>query len=228
MGENNSSKCVVCPVFDELLSTCGATGRPKIVDFLTLVLPPGFDVGHFSSEAIWYDGHQGERVLKPQPAFLEWCRNNIQELCRPDVAATRLKVNPKYKFEGGTHPDVYIKTNTCHVVIEAKWTEPRITAYTTWRKEGERDQLIRHMDALVGADGLPVFGLFLIDAHRKISKVDIERRFRDDHYIKTSVPHRIADKSWQFIKNGYRGVFTWQELREKLVLRVPKCKAFII
>lgn len=214
MGKYNSSKCVVQPFFIELKES------GKVGQFLQVVLPKGFDFGKI--EEIWFEGHPKEKVFPPRQEYLKWCRQNTKSLSCPEKAKECLRKNPRYKFEGGTHPDVYIRTSNCHVVIEAKWTEPNITAHTTWRKEGERDQLLRHMDALKDADNM-VFGLFLIDASKKISEEVVRRRFECDWYYKLSLPHRVVDGTWQCVKNGYCGVFTWQFLKKELGVRNPEC-----
>ena len=218
MGKNNSSKCVVKPVFDELLRT------KKLRSFLTMVLPKGVAVGTVNEDGVMYEGHPHERAIPPIPQFLDWCRNHTDELVNPLIAYKRVKGNPKYKFEGYTHPDVYIETSNIRVVIEAKWTEPRITSHTTWRKEGERDQLIRHMDALLPYDEndrKPVYGLFLIDENGKISKNSLNNLFSQKWYFKSSLPHRLEDKTYKTIIDGFCGVYTWQDVKDSLNLSVP-------
>lgn len=220
MGENNSSQCVVKPVFDALEDS------RRVKQFLRMVLPPSFDGGN--PVQMFYEGHPKERVFRPRTEFLDWCRAHPETLVNPELARERLKKNPSYVFEGGTHPDVFIESSVCNVVIEAKWTEPRITAHTTWRKEGERDQLLRHMDALTAFDTKteekPTFGLFLIDANGKISREIVDSLFKEDWYYKRSLPHRVANGSWKTIKNNYRGVYTWQELVDALHLKVSGCR----
>lgn len=219
MGVNNSSRCVVKPVFDAL----EASG--KIICFLRMVLPSSF--AKVNSIQMFYEGHPKERVFRPRPEFLDWCRANPEALVNPELARKCLKKNPLYVFEGGTHPDIFIETPCCNVVIEAKWTEPRITAHTTWRKEGERDQLLRHMDALTAFNvkdcEKPTFGLFLIDANGKISRDIVDSLFAEDWYYKRSLPHRVSNGSWRVIKDNYRGVFTWQELVDFVGLKVKGC-----
>ena len=216
MGENNSSVRVVKPVFDELINT------HKIGKFLQLVLPKDFSAGEVIE--ICYAGNPSEKVLAPRDEFLNWCRENPDKLKNPVEARKRLADDKLYKFEGHTHPDIYIETQQCYVGIEAKWTEPDITTHTTWRDVGERDQLIRHMDALIGAPyEKPVFGLFIIDANGKISADSVLSRFSTDEYIMASVPHRINDNSWKELKKGFCGVWTWQKIRDQLELTEPTC-----
>ncbi len=218
MGKFNSSKCVVKPVFDELLKD------NTLISFLELVLPKRIDIGEIRN--VRYEGHPREKSFAPAPEFLNWCRQHPDELLNPELASEKVKVNPQYKFEGNTHPDVYIETTKIRVVIEAKWTEPRITSHTTWRKEGERDQLIRHMDALIpiqedGDAPISVFGLFIIDAHGKISKSALEGLFHSDWYYKVSLPHRVDDGKYRRVMNGFAGVFTWQYIKNQLGLSEP-------
>jgi len=222
MGVNNSSRCVVKPVFDALESS------GKILNFLRMVLPlPCFGEGPVK---MFYEGHPKERVFCPRKEFLDWCRANPETLVNPELACERMEKNPAYSFEGGTHPDVYIETSVCNVVIEAKWTEPRITSHTTWRKEGERDQLLRHMDALTSCDpsdsGKRTFGLFLIDANGKISRDVVDSLFREEWYYMKSLPHRVHTGTWRTIKDNYCGVYTWQDIVKSLELDVPGCKLF--
>ena len=219
MGKQDSSRCVVKPVFDELI------GSGKINDFIKMVIPKKLSIGDIVE--IRYSGHGGEKVIQPRPEFLEWCRHHPETLRNPDKARERLNKNPSYKFEGGTHPDVYIKTTMLTVVIEAKWTEPRITSHTTWRKEGERDQLIRHMDALLPFEPLKgngrVFGLFIVDAHGKISQYVLKQLFASEWYFIRSLPHRVDNGSFREIMSGFCGVYTWQSIRKTLGLNNPSC-----
>ena len=120
MGRLDSSRCVVKPVFDELIK------GGKIKDFVKMILPEVQLVGDILE--VRYCGRNGEKVIQPRPEFLDWCRHHPEALRNPNKARECLMKNPSYKFEGGTHPDVYIKTTTLTVVIEAKWTEPRITS----------------------------------------------------------------------------------------------------
>ena len=222
MGKYNSSLFVVEPVFKRLLE------KGRLCDFLEYVLPDETDIGDIDTKEIYYgkggyDGRHGEKALKPPEEYLAWCRKNPTQLSKPELAKKRLNENEKYIFEGYTHPDVFIETSTLYVVIEAKWTEPRITSHTTWRREGERDQLIRHMDALLPLGDEPerkkVFGLFLIDADGKISKDHVEDLFSNERYIKRSLPHRC--NAYELINSGFCGVFTWQEIQEKTGIPIP-------
>ena len=216
MGKNNSSKCVVQPIFKAMLKA-GTIDR-----FLSMVLPQGIETGAIEENDVWFDGHEREKVIKPVDSFLEWCRKNPDKLVCPEKAVQCLEDNPRYKFEGGTHPDVYIECDKCIVVIEAKWTEPRITSKTKWRKEGERDQLIRHMDALGDGDK-DVYGLFLIDEYQKISKPVLEGLFKNDWYWQSSLPHRVDDGTWEKLKHNFCGVWTWQDVCAELNVELPSC-----
>ena len=222
MGKCNSSKCVVKPVFDELLKD------NKLISFLEFVLPKEIEVGTINEEDVFYEGHPREKALPPAPEFLEWCRKNPDKLVNPELARKKLDDDRKYIFEGKTHPDVYVETSTLRIVIEAKWTEPRITSHTTWRKEGERDQLIRHMDALFPfreQDGKPFYGLYLIDDCGKISKIGLQHLFRSEWYVTASLPHRTKDEVSRLVKESFCGVFTWQEIKQGLSLSSPNfCK----
>ena len=219
MGKFDSSRCVVRPVFDELIKT------GKIKDFMRMVLPKKQSIGDVL--AIRYSGHGGEKVIQPNSEFLDWCRRHPEALCNPEEARERLKKNPSYKFEGGTHPDVYIKTTRLTVVIEAKWTEPRITSHTTWRKDGERDQLIRHMDALLPFEPLKnteeVYGLFLIDGAGRISQEVLKQLFASEWYFMRSLPHRVDNGSFRSVMSSFCGVYTWQSIRKTLGLVNPRC-----
>ena len=218
MGKFNSSLYVVRPVFNEIVED------GKLEAFLKMVLPDRGPVGDLKE--IRYNGKLGgEKVLPPNSEFLKWCRRHPESLKNPDLARARLDSNENYKFEGGTHPDIYIKTSTLTVVIEAKWTEPRITSHTTWRKEGERDQLIRHMDALVPFEDSEsnenVYGLFIIDGNGKISKSVLESLFQSDWYFMKSLPHRIGNGSFKSVMAGFCGVYTWQAIKRELNLANP-------
>lgn len=224
MGKYNSSLRVVEPFFKRLLED------GKLCDFLEYVLPKGTNIGDADTAKIYYGkrgyvGSPGEKALKPPEEYLQWCKNHLDRLSNPELARERLNANDSYVFEGYTHPDVFIETSTLYVVIEAKWTEPRITSRTTWRREGERDQLIRHMDAVLSLSNEPVkkevFGLFIIDANGKISKTFVEDLFKNDWYFKNSLPHRVENGSYQLIRDGFRGVFTWQDIQTRVGIFVP-------
>ena len=217
MGKLDSSLCVVKPVFDELIQ------GGKIKDFVKMILPKMQLLGDIVE--VRYCGHNGEKVIQPRPEFLDWCRHHPEALRNPDKARECLLKNPSYKFEGGTHPDVYIKTTTLTVVIEAKWTEPRITSHTTWRKEGERDQLIRHMDALLpfepSKSNEKVYGLFLIDECGKISQDVLKKLFASEWYFSQSLPHRVYNGSVKDVMSGFCGVYTWQSIKRTFGLINP-------
>lgn len=222
MGRYNSSRWVVKPFFDKVIQ------KGKMSEFLKYVLPNKFDIGSIIPQDIRYEGYEfegrkfGEKVVKPVPEYLQWCRDHAECLSKPELAKMKLAQNSKYVFERGTHPDVFIETSTLRLVIEAKWTESRITSHTTWRKGGERDQLIRHMDALLpfhGGDAKKVFGLFIIDAEGKIQREDIVDLFNNECYFMKSLPHRVP-KGYEIVQKGFCGVFTWQQIGEAMNIHI--------
>ena len=214
MGKNNSSKYVVRPVFNEI-------SKPDcLAAFLKMVFSKDIDAR--TIHKIKFDGHDKEEVISANAAFLEWCRAHTSLLKNPELANQRKDAKADYRFEGATHPDVYIEADNFYLVIEAKWTERKLTTSTTW--SNHRDQLLRHMDALLTPEnisrGKQIFGMYIIDANKYIKKHDVELNLNCEEYYKKSLPHRQVDASYEMIKAGFLGVYTWQQIIKDLKLPV--------
>ena len=111
-------------------------------------------------------------------------------------------------FEGGTAPDVCIKTDKYVLVIEGKQTEGKRTTTTKWGMQ--RDQLIRHMDAFLDDAIRPVFGLFIYDG-RVSANYNFEE-YLSGQAFEESLIHRKDKKLLEKARNGFLGAVTWEEL----------------
>ncbi len=105
-------------------------------------------------------------------------------------------------LEGDSKPDVFISTNNFICVVEGKRTESQATHHTSYF--GERDQLLRHMDAALEiSDGRPVYGVTLYEGGLG---------FEPGRFTTRSLPHRsktIQEK----LRRGYMKAKTWQQLQ---------------
>ena len=115
---------------------------------------------------------------------------------------------PWYVFEGDTHPDIYIETESEIFVGEAKRTEPKLTGSVKWFKQ--RDQLIRHVDSVIDC-GKKVYSFFILD---RVDYPNLEKHGKDFDYYKNSLPHR-SDEEVKKIMETYIGCITWDELEQE-------------
>ena len=192
MGQLDSAKTRVAPVFDALLH-CDPTGTVWL-DRLIRLGSRASEVDLPSPAGELVSGHprtwgENERPLSPPLGLLEWLIQNIsaeavvkagtsEETFQkrlalahrdPDVlqeALTRLRAGERGKawwvLEGQSFPDAYLETESLVVVVEGKRTEQSTTSKTTFM--AKRSQLIRHMDAAWEvADGRRVLGLLLVE-----------------------------------------------------------------
>lgn len=198
MGERDSTKTRVTPLFDKLYDK-----DPTGVSWLArlLKLPSGGNVitnlqgCYFTIRKHgWGDD---EVKLEPPVVLLSWLIRHPRPPTSgalsndPQKAAIRrqwiegsesliaeglrlLTHNPKgenwHIFEGPTQPDVYIETDDLVVVIEGKRTEPGPTTTTKWMKG--RHQMLRHLDCAWEIRGnKKVVGFFIVEGQGKSGDV---------------------------------------------------------
>lgn len=190
MGQRDSSKTRVIPVFDHLIEK-DKTGKSWLPRLLRLnsggnstALPKNCD---FSIQEIGYGLH--EKMLDPPASLLSWIIRNprkpvsgkissdpVKEKKRLEwmngsestilEALALLRNNPNgedwFIFEGKTQPDVFIKTPDLILVIEGKRTERKPTTSTKWM--AGRHQMIRHIDCAWEIKGRrQVIGFFIVE-----------------------------------------------------------------
>lgn len=190
MGQRDSSKTRVTPVFDALYAA-DPTGRQWLPRLL--MLPAGGNALCLSQDYSWEIRRKGwgdrEVQLAPPVALLSWLirnpRNPISSSISSDPAVANkrrewiagsedrigeglrlLQNNPTgetwHIFEGETHPDVFIETNDLVVVIEGKRTERHPTTTTKWMPG--RHQMLRHLDCAWEARGRKaLLGFFIVE-----------------------------------------------------------------
>ena len=192
MGDRDSSKTRVKPVFDKLY----AAGQGELTWLSELLRLPQlaggggrkFDVGGSTLES--YGWGESEKKLAPPRVLLQWlvaCAERPYDgnlgtgsetinkrtalLMRDRIVigeALALLSRPTlprrdwYVLEGHSQPDVYLQTPEVIVVIEGKRTERGPTFKTKWMRG--RDQMIRHLDCAWEIRGTrKVFGFFLVE-----------------------------------------------------------------
>ncbi len=189
---------------------------------------------HGDCYQVLYGKH--EKVLSPSPHRLRWLVEHPDELTIPgkptckketfDLRKAFLEGKPNkdvqqalqsgkfprwLRFEGPTHPDIFIETEKYIAVGEGKRTERQLTTSTTWCKE--RDQLIRHIDAILDKrNGKPVFS-FLIVENPDLYDDDL-CRFRSPDFFNHNLRHR-SNEDVRLAFESYLGVLTWSCLKRK-------------
>lgn len=175
-----------------------------------------------------------ERVLLPSPSRLRWLVEHSETLtvpkksnCKTETADKRKKfIDGKLKtevqaflkagnlprwlvFEGATHPDVFIETDSFIAVGEGKRTEQKLTTSTTWCKE--RDQLIRHVDALLDMrEGKSIYSFFIVE-DTSLYEQSL-KQFKSRRYFRENLLHRNENEIGLAF-NSYLGVLTWADLK---------------
>jgi len=190
MGEKNSSKTRVAPVFNKLCDKdkTGKTWLPRL-----LRLPTGGHPIRISSEwdftiqeAKW---GEDEKKLDPPLSLLSWLIRHPRIPAHGKLSHDRVKAqkrrgliegsdvrlhealsllrhNPEghdwHIFEGKTQPDVFIQTPDILIVVEGKRTEREVTEETKWMSG--RHQMLRHIDCAWEVKGQrQVFGFFIVE-----------------------------------------------------------------
>ena len=236
----DSTKTRVIPLFDFFSGDI-----TKINKLLSLLSEPNKVLLSDNNLIIRYGTN--EMTIPPTKKLLNWCIENLPLLMIPknygvkrnsetynkrdslfkgdtnskSKAFTLLHQNksPKrdwYIFEGYTHPDIYIETEDTIIVGEAKRIEPKLTTSTEWLKK--RDQLIRHVDAIIDS-GKKVYS-FLIISENKINTYNLSA-YNDLSYYKESLRHR-NDMEIEKIKSTYLGYTTWDEIQKAFGVNFPK------
>lgn len=192
MGELNSSKTRVVPVFKQLLASdaSGASWLPKLIALGSradeVPAPPAPHRLIPQHPATW---GQDECSLPAPKALLKHLvqivtpeqvnasgakgetRTKREALARRDAATLKEAVahidaghlgRKWWVLEGPSCPDATLEMPNAVIVIEGKRTEATTTSKTTWMKG--RSQLIRHMDAAMERwPGKQVFGLLIVE-----------------------------------------------------------------
>jgi hypothetical protein len=173
MGEDDSTKTRVTPVFDELRRD--PAGHTWLGRLLALPEREGASTSRIAAPPIRGSIRYGTDEIEILPAIglLRWLITNPAQLRPPrpvgkdeETRAKReelLSIEPSrvqaealallangaprsdwYVLEGPTRPDVYLETFDAIIVIEGKRTEAGATTHTTWL--AIRDQMLRHLD----------------------------------------------------------------------------------
>lgn len=201
MGEQDSSRTRVVPVFDRLYQS-DPTGESWLPGLLRLPeggnglsLSPGCRLA--IREHGW---GRNEKPLEPPVALLSWLIRNPREPQSGELSAdptkqakrrdwlggsserireglNLLRNNPAntdwHIFEGPSYPDAYIETDDLVVVVEGKRTERHPTTSTKWMKG--RHQMLRHIDCAWEQRGRKqVVGLFVVEGNARSSEVSPE------------------------------------------------------
>lgn len=124
-----------------------------------------------------------------------------------------------YIFEGYTNPDIYIETTDSIFVGEAKRTERDITTKTKWSEN--RDQLIRHIDALLDQKK-KIYSFYILDKIEFGKGIYSQRmgQYRDEEYFKANLPHR-DDKLVKRAKESFIGYIFWQQIEKLFDITFP-------
>lgn len=206
MGEKDSSKTRVKPVFDALFlkDKTGLSWLGKLLklpSMLNMELPLFPETLPLNVHA-WGDN---EKALFPPRSLLRWLIMNLEipenykienrsentqkkreALIRKDPAVIRealsLLEHPVlldrawYILEVPTYPDVYLETEILVVVIEGKRTEYTSTTKTTWMPV--RHQILRHLDCAWEIRGSrKLFGFFIVEGEGGADAVNVPERW---------------------------------------------------
>lgn len=122
---------------------------------------------------------------------------------------------PWYIFEGFTNPDIFIEGDDYVIVCEGKWTEPHITATTTYLcSAGEyRNQMIRHIQGALNYSNKKVYAFYIVDAKCGYTEALNKESFNRQLELETIQPDDIEKGK---ISNAFYGYTTWQAIHEKL------------
>lgn len=239
MRKYDSTKTRVTPLFDYI-----GVDIEKLNRMLALINP----AVNLESEIISRNYGNNEKTIPPSPSLLKWCIRNYEKLNQernehskeksPETykqrkrlftgdlttinnAINKIDENPTiqkkwYIFEGYTHPDIFIETDDFLLIGEAKRTENKITDKTEWLKP--RDQLIRHVDALIDNTTKRIISFYLID-RKKESEYKMDR-YQELNYYEKSLPHR-KKKEIEQIFQSYVGYTCWDSLEIEFGIKFP-------
>lgn len=226
MEKKNSTKTRVEPLFNYIGKDIDKTNKLLSIFDKKISISSSIEKCNYGKE---------EMAIPPNKDLLIWCINNPDKLKRKETFEKRCKFFQKdektinealkkltkeklpqkawYIFEGPTKPDIYIETNDQIFVGEAKRTEPNLTKSTDWL--ADRDQLIRHIDAVIDL-GKKVYSFFIVE---DATKYDFSI-YSDFCYFKKSLPHRTDDMV-QKIMGTFLGVITWEQVNQTFNNQIP-------
>jgi hypothetical protein len=194
-------------------------------------------------------GDPGEKQIPPVEKLLEWYILNNEKLDQmhnekrqrnesyflrkklfegdQEIRSLALRLLSKnypnqrvwYVFEGYTCPDIYIETENYIFIGEAKRTEKHITSSTDWYKT--RDQLIRHVDSVIGRDKKVVsFYIFDRDTYKDSNYSGYLNKYDDMNFLRQNLPHRNVSDIKK-IMESYIGHIFWDDLSELFSISYP-------
>lgn len=176
------------------------------LDILTRVKDYGANTKNsttFTKREQLFKGHQGTLF------------EAITKICK----IGKLPKTAWYIFEGYTNPDIYIETTDSIFVGEAKRTERDITTKTKWSEN--RDQLIRHIDALLDQKK-KIYSFYILDKIEFDKGIYPKRmkQYSDEEYFKANLPHR-DDKLVKRAKESFIGYIFWQQIEKLFDITFP-------
>lgn len=241
MGEKNSSKTRVVPVFDRI-ADFSATTTDWLSRLLRLtgteLLSGSLAQGPIGAR-LWGDS---EKKLDPPVSLLSYLIRTMPSLVGFDDAEpddTRLKrkllsegdsetirlalreLRNGYKkkdwfvLEGQTQPDVFYESDDIIFVVEGKRTEAEATENTKWM--AGRHQMLRHIDCAWEVRGRKrVLGMLIVEGAGDDQTVpaywqDYSDRLASAEVMASSLPHRGPDEQ-RAISECFVGVTTWQQV----------------
>lgn len=167
------------------------------------------------TQNIQKNGSPKEATIIARNEFFNGNKNRQEEALS---AIKKLKSKKKqtykrewYFFEGYTNPDIFIETDSVILIGEAKRTESHLTNEVRWYKD--RDQLIRHVDSIIGtqrAKNKKIYSFFILDERNKGTLQDV-KDYPKAKVLKDSLPH-LKDEERLDIKNTYLGYTTWEKI----------------
>lgn len=192
MGQYDSSKTRVVPVFDALMGAdpSGTSWLHRLLLLGSRAAPEKLPstCGRLRDGHPWWWGCRERRLPAPQD-LLVWLVHNVtstavaksrssgraltkrESVARRDSAAIEealagirsgARGSEWFIFEGPSAPDAFLETPQLVLVVEGKRTERTTTTSTTWMER--RSQLLRQMDAASEiADGRAVLGLLIVE-----------------------------------------------------------------
>jgi len=171
-------------------------------------------------------GDPGEKQIPPVEKLLEWYILNNEKL--DQMHNEKRQRNESYFLrkklfegdqEGYTCPDIYIETENYIFIGEAKRTEKHITSSTDWYKT--RDQLIRHVDSVIGRDKKVVsFYIFDRDTYKDSNYSGYLNKYDDMNFLRQNLPHRNVSDIKK-IMESYIGHIFWDDLSELFSISYP-------
>jgi hypothetical protein len=192
MGDRDSSKTRVKPIFDKLRAR-DESGLSWVSELLKLPELEGGVGGNFGSEFSPLEDHgwgEDEKRLAPPRVLLQWLASCAERPTNGKIGTSEVTIAKReallkrdklvigealallsrptlptsdwYILEGLSQPDVFLQTPEIVVVIEGKRTEAGPTVGTTWMSG--RNQMIRHIDCAWEVRGSrKVLGFYIVE-----------------------------------------------------------------